>query len=185
VSERSTKQRRTRRISARLSLAAATVTALILVWAILRNSDSTSGWLVWILTIGVPPIVVSLFAGAQYRWTNGTGAGAAAAAVYWVLLIIYSVRAADLYLFGALLQTSAWFIGRPRPSPIAAEGAGSWRPAREALLPPHAPAHDEANRREGRAEYCRVPGCPEMSHARRKSATPPTWAHRAGSRAAA
>jgi hypothetical protein len=116
-----TKQRRARRVSARLSLAAATATALILVWATLRNSDSTRGWLLWIVAIGLPPIVLSLIAAVQYRRSSSTGAGAAAAAVYWVLLIIYNVRAADLYLLGALLQTAAWFIGRPRHSPTTTD----------------------------------------------------------------
>jgi hypothetical protein len=116
-----TRQRRARRASASLSLAAASVTALILVWGILRESDPTRGWLLWVLTIGVPPIVLSLIAGAQYRRGNSTGAGAAAAAVYWILLIIYNIRAADLYLLGALLQTAAWFLSRPGRTGPAAE----------------------------------------------------------------
>jgi hypothetical protein len=105
-----------RRRSAWLSLSASGITALILVWAILRNADHTSSWLLWILMIGAPPIVLSLIAAAQYRRAHGTGAGAAAAAVYWVLLLVYNVRAADLYMLGALLQTGAWFLSRPRRS---------------------------------------------------------------------
>ena len=108
------KQQRARRASAWLSLAAAGVTGLILLWAILRNSDHTQGWLTWILTIGLPPIALSLVAAAQYR--RGQGAGAAAPAVYWILLVIYNVRAGELYFFGALLQTGAWFLSRPRRS---------------------------------------------------------------------
>ena len=93
----------------------------MLVWAILRNADHTSAWLRWVLTIGVPPIVVSLVAGVQYRRGRSTGAGAASAAVYWILLVMYNVRAADLYMFGALLQTGAWFVSRPRQSEQASD----------------------------------------------------------------
>jgi hypothetical protein len=108
------KQQRARRASAWLSVAAAGVTGLILVWAILSNSDHTQGWLIWVLTIGIPPIALSLVAAAQYRRGQSAGAGAAAASVYWVLLVIYNVRAGQLYFFGALLQTAAWFLSRPR-----------------------------------------------------------------------
>jgi hypothetical protein len=108
------KEARARRRSAWLSLAAAGVTALILVVAALTNSDATRGWLFWLLWIGVPPIALSLIAAAQYGRGHFTGAGAAAAAVYWILFIVYSVRAAPLYLIGALLQTTAWFLSRPR-----------------------------------------------------------------------
>ena len=110
------KQSSARRTSARLSLAATGVTTLILVWAVLRNSDASSWWLFWTLSIGVPPIALSLLAAGQYRRGRNTGAGAAAAAVYWVLLIVYNFRAADLFLIGALLQTTAWFHSRPRRS---------------------------------------------------------------------
>jgi hypothetical protein len=103
-----------RRGSALLSLAAAGVTGAILAWATLRNSDSTSAWLFWILSIGVPPIVLSLVAAAQYRRGHSTGAGAAAAAVYLVFLLVYNLRAADLFFIGALLQSAAWFRSRPR-----------------------------------------------------------------------
>ena len=105
--------RRTR--STWLSALAAFVTAVVLVWAMLRVDSSTSGyWFVWIATIGIPPIVLSIAAAVQYRWGESTGAGAAAAALYWVFLVVFNVRAIDLFFFGALLQTAAWFISRPR-----------------------------------------------------------------------
>jgi hypothetical protein len=88
--------------------------------AALTNSDATRWWFFWILSIGAPPIALSLLAAAQYQRGHHTGAGAAAAAVYWVLLITYNIRAAALYLIGALLQTTAWFLSRPRRSARAA-----------------------------------------------------------------
>jgi hypothetical protein len=120
----STKSQRRRSVSAWLSVAAAGITALILVWAILRNPDHSTSWLRWVVMIGVPPIVLSVIAAVQYRRGHSTGAGAAAAAVYCVLLLIYNVRAADLYIIGALLQTGAWFVSRPRRS-----GHGADEPA--------------------------------------------------------
>lgn len=65
------------------------------------------------LSIGLPPIVMSGAAAAQYRWGRGTGAGAAAAVVYWVLLLLLFFRAGPLYLIGGILQTVAWYVGRP------------------------------------------------------------------------
>ena len=81
----------------------------------LRVDKSTShSWFVWIAMIGLPPIVLSIAAAVQYRWGHSTGAGAAAVALYWVFLIVFNVRAADLFFFGALFQTVAWFVSRPR-----------------------------------------------------------------------
>jgi chromate transport protein ChrA len=97
-----------------LSLAGAGVTAVILVWAILRHGDGSKAWMAWIITITLPVIVLSIAASFQYGRGHGSGAGAAAAAVYWTLLIVLFIPAAPLYLFGALLQTTAWFISRPR-----------------------------------------------------------------------
>ncbi len=108
------KRERSRKLSTWLSLAAAGTTVLILLFAILRNSDRTHAWLIWTMTIGLPPIVLSTLAAAQYRSGQSTGAGAAAAAVYWTLLIIYNSRSATLYFLGAPLQTAAWFLSRPR-----------------------------------------------------------------------
>jgi chromate transport protein ChrA len=99
-----------------LSLAAAGVTAVILLWAILRNGDESKAWMAWIISIAMPVIVLSIAASFQYGRGHGSGAGAAAAAVYWVLLIVLFVAAAPLYFFGALLQSTAWFISRPRPT---------------------------------------------------------------------
>jgi hypothetical protein len=110
------KQQGARRMSARLSLAAAGVTGLVLLWAILANSDQSQGWLRWILSIGLPPIVLSLVAALQYQRGQSWSAGAAAAAVYWVLLVVLNVEGAGLYVLGALLQTAAWFLSRPRRS---------------------------------------------------------------------
>jgi hypothetical protein len=107
---------RRRRVSTWLSLVAAATTALILVWDILRDGPHSAIWLRWVLTIGVPPIVLSVIAAVQYRRGQSTGASAAAAALYWILLVMYNVRAADLYVIGALLQTSAWFLSRPQRS---------------------------------------------------------------------
>jgi hypothetical protein len=108
-------QQRQRMRSALLSALAALATAALLVVAVLSADDSTSrSWFVWIATIGVPPIGFSLVAAAQYRFRHSTGAGAAAAAVYWVFLIGYNVRAAGLFLIGTVLQTAAWMVSRPR-----------------------------------------------------------------------
>jgi hypothetical protein len=110
--------RRTR--SVWLSALAAFVTAAVLVWAVLSVDSSNSGyWFLWIATVGIPPIVLSVAAAAQYRWRDSTGAGAAAAAVYWVVVfnvwvVVFNARLIDLFFFGALFQTAAWFISRPR-----------------------------------------------------------------------
>lgn len=102
-----------RRWSSRLSLAAATVTGAVMVWSISRNSDPGAGWLRWLISIGLPPIIVSLLAAAQYRWGRSNGAGAAAAVLYWVLSAMFLMGALALYLFGGILQTVAWYVSRP------------------------------------------------------------------------
>ena len=114
---------RRRARSALLSGLAAGTTAGLLVWSIAAADASRSAsWYLWIALIGIPPIVFSVAATVQYRWGRSTGAGAVAAALYWVFLITYNVRAVGLYLLGALLQTVAWFTSRPA-SVRTAEGA--------------------------------------------------------------
>lgn len=101
---------RRRRRSALLSLLAAGVTAAIFAWAAISNP-----WeLRWILSIGWAPIALSIAAAIQYRWRIHSGAGAAAAAVYWVLVVLIFFQAGIAFLIGAVLQTCAWYISRPR-----------------------------------------------------------------------
>ena len=119
------------RKSGRSSLAAAGVTALILVVAALTNPDATRGWLFWLLWIGVPPIASVAFS----PWPSTAGAisqvpARRPVAVYWILFIIYTVRAAPLYLIGVLLQTTAWFLSRPRrPARDLCEGVTKPEPS--------------------------------------------------------
>ena len=82
--------------------------------ALVWHDSATIGFVVWLLTITVVPIVMSIAAAIQYRRSAHTGAGAAAAAVYWALFVVLFFHAAELFFFGALLQTAAWFISRPR-----------------------------------------------------------------------
>ena len=68
----------------------------------------------WLAIIAVLPIALSLAAAVQYKCGAHGGAGAAATAVYWVLFAIFIVRVGVAFVPGALLQTSAWFVARPR-----------------------------------------------------------------------
>jgi hypothetical protein len=112
---------RRRRRSAVLSLLAACVTFALFAWAFLaRDADASRSWKVWLLTIAVPPIALSLVAAAQYRWTPYSGAGAAATAVYWLMVVLLMLRAGPAYVPGAVLQTVAWFVSRPRVARPAA-----------------------------------------------------------------
>lgn len=106
-------QRARRRRSASLSALAAGVTATFFVWAIVVDPSSLTRWLV---TIGLPPVALSVAAAVQYRRTSHTGAGAAAAALYWAFVFAIYVRGGLVFVPGALLQTTAWFVSRPRSS---------------------------------------------------------------------
>lgn len=98
-----------------LSLLAACVTFALFAWAFLaRFADASRSWEVWLVTIAVPPVAVSLVAAAQYRWTPYSGAGAAATVVYWLMVFLLMWRAGTAYVPGAVLQTVAWFVSRPR-----------------------------------------------------------------------
>ncbi|MGO9877522.1 MAG: hypothetical protein ACLPVY_27430 [Acidimicrobiia bacterium] len=68
----------------------------------------------WLVMITVPPVALSVAATVQYRLTTHSGAGAAAAAVYWAFLLVWNFQAGVLFFFGALLQTGAWFLTRPQ-----------------------------------------------------------------------
>jgi hypothetical protein len=101
-----------RRRSALLSAIAALITtALFGVSLVLYQA--TTPFKVWILVIGLPPIILSVAAALQYSRTPYTGAGAAATAVYWVLVITLFVSAGVAYMPGAVLQTVAWYLSRP------------------------------------------------------------------------
>jgi hypothetical protein len=101
-----------RRRSALLSTIAAALTASFFVLAIVV--DSSSAITEWLLTIGLPPVVSSVVAAVQYRRTPHTGAGAAAAVLYWVFLVVFYLEGGLVFVPGALLQTAAWFVSRPR-----------------------------------------------------------------------
>jgi hypothetical protein len=104
-----------RRRSALLSALAAGFTAAVFVWSIAIHSNGSDGPVrVWLIMIALPPVVLSVLAAAQYARTSHTGAGAAATAVYWVLTVLFFVSAGGAFLLGAILQTAAWFICRPR-----------------------------------------------------------------------
>jgi hypothetical protein len=99
-----------------LSAVAACVTAALFAWSLVIHSygsDASAPTRTWLLVIGLPAIIASAAAAIQYRKTLHTGAGAAAAAVYWVLFAVFLVSAVDAFLPGALLQTAAWFVSRP------------------------------------------------------------------------
>jgi ABC-type Na+ efflux pump permease subunit len=103
---------RRRRWSTVLSALAAIITVAIfgasfLFW---NHDDSVRIWLAW---IAVPPVCLSAAATVQYARGEHSGAGAAAAAVYWVLIVLTVMRALEGLFLGAVLQTAAWFISRP------------------------------------------------------------------------
>ena len=104
-----------RRRSALLSALAASVTAAFFVWSLAIHSNGSDGSVrVWLMLIGIPPIALSVLAAVQYLRTSHTGAGAASTAVYWVLTIVFFVSAGSAFLLGAILQTAAWFVSRPK-----------------------------------------------------------------------
>lgn len=101
-----------RRKSAWLSAIAAGVTAsLFLTSAVKYNTQAPNR--AWLLMIALPPIVLSVAAWVQYLRTTHTGAGAAAAAVYWVMFVVFFFHAGEAFVLGALLQTVAWYLSRP------------------------------------------------------------------------
>jgi hypothetical protein len=104
---------RRRQRAARLSAVAGIITATLALFFGARNHAETY----WIVIISVPPIALSLAAAVQYRRTAHTGAGAAAAAVYWAFLLVWFFQAVDLFVIGALLQTAAWLLTRPDAKP--------------------------------------------------------------------
>lgn len=68
---------------------------------------------IWLVGVALPPICLSLAAAFQYAHGNHSGAGAAAAVVYWVVIALTLMSALEGLLLGAMLQTTAWFISRP------------------------------------------------------------------------
>jgi cytochrome bd-type quinol oxidase subunit 2 len=105
-----------RRRSAMLSAVAACVTIALFAWSFVihsHGSDASAPIRTWLLMIGLPAIIVSAAAALQYAKTLHTGAGAAAAVLYWVLFAVFLLSAAEAFLPGALLQTAAWFVSRP------------------------------------------------------------------------
>lgn len=101
---------RRRRRSAVLSFVAASTTLVVFASFAVTTSSSIRAWLVF---IAVPAVAMSVAAGVQYLRTAYTGAGAAAVAVYWTLVLL-NFRAGPAYVPGAVLQTIAWFVSRPR-----------------------------------------------------------------------
>jgi hypothetical protein len=101
---------RMQRRAALLSAVAAGITALIFAWAIIASSDEAT----WLIAISLPPIASSLLATVQYRRSWHPVAGKAAVAIYWVFLLVYWIEGGIVFLPGALLQTAALFITRPK-----------------------------------------------------------------------
>ena len=102
-----------RRRSALFSLLAAAVMVVLFGWALSAYGDRQYAVEVWLVTIGLPPTLVSLAAAAQYRWRDHSGAGAAAAVLYWVFAVVLLTRAGGPFIMAGLLQTYAWFVSRP------------------------------------------------------------------------
>ena len=75
--------------------------------AIANSSELT--FLIW---ISFPPIVFSVAAAVQYRQTSQRGAGASAAVVYWLFIVVFYIQGGQVFVPGALLQTAAWWVSR-------------------------------------------------------------------------
>lgn len=109
-------EQRRRHRSALLSLIAALVTALIMVPKGL--SESLLPWQVFWFRLAAATVGISVAAAIQYRWFRYSGAGAAAAFVYWMFVFFGEFDYGTAVFIGAVLQTFAWAISRPgRPTP--------------------------------------------------------------------
>ena len=107
---------------AKLSFAAAAVTAVI---AVISFATVSAHLRRWVFFVAVPPIAGSVAQGVQYR--RGRNANVFwPVAVYLFFGVYYLVAALELYVVGAILQTTAWQLGRrarvedrPAPHPAA------------------------------------------------------------------
>jgi len=79
-----------------------------------HGSNDSASIRAWLVIISLPAVAVSATAAGQYRWGRHTGAGAAAAVLLWVIVLVFNVAAGVEYFPAAVLQTIAWLISRPR-----------------------------------------------------------------------
>jgi hypothetical protein len=93
---------------ARLSFAAASVTGAMALFS-LAIIDPI--WRRWVIMIALPPILGSFYQGVQYR--RGRSANSFwPVAVYLFFITFFLLHALGLYLFGVILQSAAWILGR-------------------------------------------------------------------------
>jgi hypothetical protein len=93
---------------AHLSFGAAAVTAAM---AGLSLAVVDAGIRRWVLFIAIPPIAGSVVQGFQYRKGRSDNAFWPVA-VYLFFIAFYLFSALGLYLFGVILQSAAWVLGR-------------------------------------------------------------------------
>ncbi|HEY3723657.1 MAG TPA: hypothetical protein VGN59_09905 [Acidimicrobiia bacterium] len=102
--------RRRRRRSGLLCLIAGCITALFFIPKGL--TDGSPVGIFWLI-VSIPSIGFSLAAAYQYRNGEYTGAGAAAAAVSWIYVLLGEFEWGSGFFIQAVLQTCAWYISRP------------------------------------------------------------------------
>ena len=91
-----------------LSFGAAAVTAAMALWSLaVVDADIRR----WVLFIAIPPIAGSVVQGFQYRKGRNDNAFWPVA-VYVFFMAFYFFSALGLYLFGVVLQSASWVIGR-------------------------------------------------------------------------
>jgi hypothetical protein len=93
---------------ARLSFAASAITGAIAIWSFVTVDAPIRRW---VALVALPPILASLYQGAQYR--RGQSANAFwPIAVYLFFMLGYYASAFGLYFLGVILQSTAWTLGR-------------------------------------------------------------------------
>ena len=105
---------RRRRRSALLSAVAALLTAVFFFpKGVTEGLPFARLW----LEMSIPTVALSVAAAIQYRWKEHSGAGAAAAALYWVFVLLGQLSYGTGFVIQAVLQTWAWYISRPGRQP--------------------------------------------------------------------